>query len=127
MAERTYRIRQKIKGIVSILIGIYVALSVATYSEWDPSFFVFTTFSTRNYGGLIGSYIADLFVASLGIVSFALPVILIVFGVRRLIGREGHVVYTAGTILFVFSTAVLASLITETFQWNVKRAGGIIG
>ncbi len=127
MTEKLYRTRQKIKGIASILIGIYVALSLATYSEWDPSFFVFTTFSTRNYGGLIGSYIADLLVAFLGIASLSLPLILIVFGIRRLTGREGHVVYAAGTLLLVFSTAVLASLITETFQWNVRRAGGIMG
>lgn len=127
MTEKLYRTRQKIKGIASILIGIYVALSLATYSEWDPSFFVFTTFQTRNYGGLIGSYIADLLVAFLGIAGLALPLILIVYGIRRLTGREGHAVYAAGTLLLVFSTAVLASLITETFQWNVRRAGGIMG
>lgn len=127
MTEKLYRTRQKIKGIASILIGIYVALSLATYSEWDPSFFVFTTFQTRNYGGLIGSYIADLLVVFLGIAGLALPLIMIVYGIRRLSGKEGHVVYAAGTLLLVFSTAVLASLITETFQYNVRRAGGIIG
>ncbi len=47
MAEAK-RIRQEITGVVSILGAIYICLSLATYSKWDPSFFVFTTVKFRS-------------------------------------------------------------------------------
>lgn len=122
------RIKQEIIGVVSILGGIYLALSIATYSEWDPSIFVFTTFPARNYGGIVGSYIADFMISGVGLSVFALPVALFIYGLKKLLGKEGHRIYIIGVVLFIVSSSMLASLITATFNINLlNRAGGIIG
>lgn len=122
------RIKQEIIGVASILGGIYLALSIATYSEWDPSIFVFTTFPARNYGGIVGSYIADFMISGVGLSVFALPVALFIYGLKKLLGKEGHRIYIIGVVLFVVSSSMLASLITTTFNISLlNRAGGIIG
>ncbi len=107
------RIRQEITGVVSVLGSIYIALSLATYSKWDPSFFVFATLPVQNYGGIVGSYIADMLISSVGVVSFAGPVALLIFGIKRLFGKEGHKVYIIGFVLFVLSAAMMTSLIAQ--------------
>lgn len=122
------RIKQEIIGVVSMLGGIYLALSIATYSEWDPSMFVFTTFPARNYGGIVGSYIADFMISGVGLSVFTLPVVLFIYGLKKLLGKEGHRIYIMGVVLFIVSSSMLASLITATFNINLlNRAGGIIG
>jgi S-DNA-T family DNA segregation ATPase FtsK/SpoIIIE len=128
MNERLIRIRQEIAGVVSVFAGIYVGLSLATYSEWDSSLFVFTTLPTRNYGGIIGSYIADFLTSFAGLVSYTLPVILVVFGITKLLGREFHRIYLLGYAFFVVSGSLLGSLMAGTFSPAfTAKSGGIIG
>jgi S-DNA-T family DNA segregation ATPase FtsK/SpoIIIE len=124
MTERFKRIRQEITGVVSILGGVYITLSLATYSEWDSSLLVFTTLPTQNYGGIVGSYIADFLVSGVGLTAFAIPLALGVYGVKRLLGREGHRVYILGFVLFVLSSSMLLSLITATFNLAIAVKGG---
>ena len=114
--------------MVSVFAGIYIGLSLATYSEWDSSLFVFTTLPTRNYGGIIGSYIADFLISSAGLITYILPVVFFVYGTRRLLGRECHRIYLLGLFLLILSASVLASLITATFHLDpVGKSGGIVG
>ncbi|MCL5023827.1 MAG: DNA translocase FtsK 4TM domain-containing protein [Nitrospirae bacterium] len=128
MSERLKRIRREIVGVASVFAGIYFALSLATYSEWDSSPFVFTTLPARNYGGIIGSYAADFLISAIGLSAFALPVVFCVYGVRRLLGRENHWTCLVGLILFVLSTSILASLITATFHMElIHKSGGLAG
>ncbi len=122
------KIRQDIVGVVSVFAGIYTGLSLATYSEWDSSLFVFTTLPTRNYGGIIGSYIADFLISSVGLVTYILPAVFVIYGIRRVLGRECHRIYLLGLFLLMLSASTLASLITATFHLDpVGKAGGIVG
>ncbi|GAB4422005.1 MAG: DNA translocase FtsK [Thermodesulfovibrionales bacterium] len=127
MMERLKRIRQEIAGVVSILGSIYTALSIVTYSEWDPSLFVFTTLPTNNYGGIVGSYIADFLISSVGLAAFVVPVAILVFGIKRLLGKKGHWIYIIGVLLFILSSSMLTFLITMTFHISANNAGGIAG
>jgi S-DNA-T family DNA segregation ATPase FtsK/SpoIIIE len=128
MNERLKRIRQEIIGVASVFAGIYIGLSLVTYSEWDSSLFVFTTLPTRNYGGIIGSYTADFLFSSVGLITYILPIVLFVYGIRRLLGREFHRIYLLGLLLLVLSAAMLASLITSTFHLDIaNKSGGIAG
>lgn len=128
MTERIKRIRQEIIGVVSVLGGIYVILSLATYSRWDPSVLVYTTFSTQNYGGIAGSYVADILISGLGVASYAFPAAMLVYGLKRLLGREGHSIYVLGFLLFTLSASILSSLLISTFNINlIDKAGGLVG
>lgn len=128
MGKKVRRVREEILGVVSLLGSIYLSLSLFSYSRWDPSLFTFTTAAPRNYGGIVGAYIADFIISVLGVSSFFIPVLLVAFGVRRLIGKEGHKSYLLGSILFVFSSSLLASLLLSTFHFPAKGdPGGIVG
>lgn len=128
MNDRFVRLRQEISGVVSVFAGLYIALSLVSYSEWDSSPFVFTTLPAKNYGGIVGSYLTDFLLSTIGIVAFIFPVVLIIFGIRRFLGKEFHKVYLLGFMLFVLAGAILASLITTTLRIDVvNKSGGIVG
>lgn len=116
MTEILKRIKQEITGVVSIMGSLYMALSLVTYSKWDPSFFVVTTLPAANYGGIVGSYIADFLVSAVGLAAFAIPAALFIYGLKRLFKKEGHRIYTLGLCLFIFSTSSFISLLTSTFH-----------
>ncbi|HYA26362.1 MAG TPA: DNA translocase FtsK [Thermodesulfovibrionales bacterium] len=128
MKERLRRIRQEIIGVFSVFGSIYLTVSLVSYSEWDSSPFVFTALATRNYGGIVGAYISDFLLSSIGQVSFILPAVLLIYGVRRLLGREFHKVYLLGLILFIISASTLASLVVTTLHVDLaSKSGGLIG
>jgi S-DNA-T family DNA segregation ATPase FtsK/SpoIIIE len=128
MNDRFIRLRQEILGVVSGFAGLYIALCLVSYSEWDSSPFVFTTLPAKNYGGVVGSYLADFLFSTIGIVSFVFPVVLIIYGIRRCLGKEFHKVYLLGFMLFVLTGAILASLIATTLRIDVvNKSGGIVG
>ncbi|MBI4688945.1 MAG: DNA translocase FtsK 4TM domain-containing protein [Nitrospirae bacterium] len=128
MVERIKRIREEVLGVVSIMGGIYLLLSLITHKKWDPSFFTYTTSPVKNYGGIIGAYLSDTVLVIVGITAFAIPVLIGVYGVRRLLGKEGHRVHTIGALLFIFSSSILLSLTTATFGFKLEdNPGGMIG
>jgi S-DNA-T family DNA segregation ATPase FtsK/SpoIIIE len=128
MAERVNRIREEIAGVLSVLGSIYLGLSLYTYSKWDPSFFTFTQAPARNYSGVFGAYLADLLITIIGVASFSIPVFLIVYGIRRVLGRQGHKVYLYGAGLFILSSALMLSLLFSTFHFTSDiNSGGLIG
>ncbi len=128
MAERVKRAKEEVLGIVSALGSIYLGLSVYTYSKWDPSFFTYSNRPSRNYGGIAGAYLSDTLVTIAGYSVFMLPVFLLVYGIRRLLGKEGRKIYLLGGLLLIFSLSLLMSLFCTTF--NIKtpvNPGGILG
>lgn len=128
MAERLKRVRQEILGVASIFAGIYLVLSLATYSKWDPSFFVFSTLPVQNYGGIVGSYLADFLVSGAGVVAVVIPIALVIYGIKEVLGKKGHWIYLPGFILFVLSASMLASLLAATFHITLmNKLGGIAG
>lgn len=128
MAEKMKRRKEEILGIVSVLGSIYLGLSLYSYSKWDPSLFTFTKSTTRNYGGIVGSYISDFIVTFAGFSSFSIPVFLLIYGIRRLLGRDKQQMHLLGAALFVFFGSLMASLLVSTFNIQFENnAGGIIG
>lgn len=128
MAERIKRIKEEVLGIVSILGGIYIGLSLVTHKKWDPSLFTFTNSPTKNYGGIVGAYISDALLTIIGISAFAIPLFIIVYGVKRLLRKEAHRIHLIGSLLFVLSSAMLLSLMSATFNLRAEsNPGGITG
>ncbi len=125
MARRMRRIRDEVAGVIAILLSVYIALSLFSYSRWDPSFFTHSQGPVKNYGGVIGSYLSDTLLSLVGAVSYLFPLFLIVYGVKRLLGKERRRETLPGLVLFVLSTPVLLSLVSETFRMirNISYGG----
>ncbi len=128
MAERVKRAKQEVLGVVSALGSIYLGLSVYTYSKWDPSFFTYSNAPARNYGGIAGAYISDTLMTIAGYSVFTIPVFLLAYGIRRLMGKERRRVYLFGGLLFIFSSSLLISLFCATFNLKTEsNPGGLLG
>ncbi|MGD8351508.1 MAG: DNA translocase FtsK 4TM domain-containing protein [Nitrospirota bacterium] len=119
-------IKQKVTGVLAVAGGIFLALSLASYSRWDRSLFTYSEEPVGNYGGIVGSYIADALMTLVGAVSYALPLFLLVYGVKRFLGRHGERAHLWGALLFVLSAPVLAGLISVSFGLE-RGVGGIYG
>jgi len=120
-------IKQKMLGIFSVFGSIYVGLSLVTYSRWDRSFF--TTYSDKpiqNYGGVVGAYLSDILMTVIGVVAYALPVIGIVYGVKRFLGRDREKVHLVGALLLLLAVPLLSGLMDTTFGLRYG-AGGWLG
>lgn len=128
MAERIKRVKDEVLGIVSILGGIYIGLSLVTHKKWDPSLFTFTNSSSKNYGGIVGAYMSDALLMIIGISAFSIPLFILVYGVKRLLRKEAHRIHLIGSLLFVLSSAMLLSLMSATFNLKAENnPGGITG
>jgi len=134
MVERMKRIKEEVTGVISVLGSIYLFLSLATYHIKDPVLFFRTTEPPepiRNLGGIVGAHISGWCIILIGIAAFLIPLLLVIYGIKRLIGKEGHKIYLFGSLLFVFSSSLLLSLLSLTFTINGESypdgIGGLVG
>jgi S-DNA-T family DNA segregation ATPase FtsK/SpoIIIE len=134
MVERIKRIKEEIAGVLSVLGSIYLLLSLISHYIKDPvPFFRLTAppEPVQNLGGTVGAYISGLLIIFLGLAAFIIPLLIIAFGIKRLLGKEGHKIYLFGGILFVVSSSLLLSLFSLTFHIKISKypdgIGGLIG
>jgi len=134
MVERIKRIKEEVIGVVSVMGSLYLFMSLITYYIRDPVLFFRTTDPpepVRNLGGIIGAYISGWLIILFGFAAFIIPLLLIAFGIKRLLGKEGHSIYLFGGILFIVSSSMLLSLLSNTFTIAIERypdgIGGIAG
>jgi DNA segregation ATPase FtsK/SpoIIIE, S-DNA-T family len=120
MAERLRRVREEVLGVLSIMGSLYLLLSLFTHHIGDPVPFFRLTEPPQplhNLGGVVGAYSSGLLIIFFGITSYLIPLLLIVFGISRLMGRQGHWAYILGAALLVVSASTLLSLISATFNF----------
>lgn len=128
MAEGVGRIKQEVAGIAAVLFSIYLGIALFSYSKWDPSPFTFTHMPAKNYGGIAGAYISDIFMSFIGLTSYTVPFFLLIFGVKKTMGKEGQKENLPGTLLFLFSSSLMLSLLMSTFGFPLSDdPGGLIG
>jgi S-DNA-T family DNA segregation ATPase FtsK/SpoIIIE len=134
MAERIKRIKEEVLGVISVMGSLYLYLSLFTNYIRDPVLFFRTTEPPeplRNLGGITGAYISGWLIISLGLAAYIVPIFLIAFGVKRLLGKEWHKIYLLGGILFILSTSALFSLLSSTFHFALEKfpdgIGGLAG
>ncbi len=66
----------EISGITSILISLFVLVSVASYSSFDPSILNLNSYETKNIGGNIGANLSEILIQFFGYSSFLICVVL---------------------------------------------------
>lgn len=134
MAERIKRVKEEIVGVLSILGSIYLSISLVSHHAGDPvPFFrsIQPPAPLQNLGGILGAYVSGWLIIFLGIAAFLIPLFIIAFGIKRLLGKEGHKIYSLGGVLFVLSCSLFLALISSTFHLQVEvypdGIGGIMG
>jgi S-DNA-T family DNA segregation ATPase FtsK/SpoIIIE len=118
-------------AIVFLIAGLFVLLSLASYTYADPSWDT-AAGSTRphNLTGAIGAQLADVFFQLIGITAYVLPVFILALGWKWLLSS----VIEAPVIKIVGSCALLGSICTAFAlgpPWSPVNglipAGGLVG
>ena len=72
----------EISGLLSILLSIFIVVSIFTYSPIDPTLSHFTNASTANMGGQLGANLADILLQFFGLCSYALSIPLLTWSYK---------------------------------------------
>ena len=119
-------VKKRSLGALTVLFGLYLGIALFTYDKWDPSMFTYTASSARNLGGVPGAYLADIAITLFGLMAFALPVFLVVTGIKRVLLNPGHRVHLIGALVLLLSGAVLFSMMESSINVDYG-AGGLLG
>ncbi|HXF06909.1 MAG TPA: DNA translocase FtsK [Blastocatellia bacterium] len=122
----------EVLGILCLFFSLVLALSLVSYDPGDPSWNTATSkTSASNWIGIIGAHLADLLLQTLGLVAFALPVILLVVGWSALRSRSlrASLLKVIGWLGLMTATSGLLTLLSvnERLWWRSVRPGGFFG
>lgn len=126
---------KEIAAVVLVFIGIFLILALISYSSSDPSFntrvAVLGKSSIKNYGGIIGSYTADLFIQTFGLCSYFVVILLIASPFILYLKKDSHSKFflAAGFIIFTISICTLFYIFTDSVKYNnsIILSGGFLG
>ena len=120
----------EILAMVIVLCGIFVFTSLISYSPDDPNFIFPDNTKINNLLGFRGSFTADLFFQSFGLISFLVPLSLIFTGIN--IFRNKMILLILGSLFYSLLYSLIGSLFfsffhSETFKLYVNGNGGFVG
>ena len=104
--------------------------SLISYSPDDPNFIFPDNTKINNLLGFRGSFTADLFFQSFGLISFLVPLSLIFTGIN--IFRNKMILLILGSLFYSLLYSLIGSLFfsffhSETFKLYVNGNGGFVG
>jgi S-DNA-T family DNA segregation ATPase FtsK/SpoIIIE len=120
----------EIFGLIIIGLSILLLISLLTYSPNDPNFVFPADTQISNLLGFKGSFVADLFVQSIGLISYLLPITLIFTGIN--IFRSKDLFLIIENIFFLIIYSIIGTLFFTYYYLNaftlyIHGNGGFVG
>ncbi len=78
----------EIGAIIIFSLGIFLFISLISYSPNDPNFIFPENTEINNLLGFRGSYISDLFFQSIGLIAYLVPITYIFTGINIFVKKE---------------------------------------
>ena len=107
----------EIFGLVVSIIGILLLIALISYSPNDPNFIFPENTEINNILGFRGSYIADFFFQSIGIISYLISITLIISGINIFRNKDLFLI-----IENIFFSILYCILGTVFFDFSQHRA-----
>ena len=120
----------EIIGIGILLIGILLLSSLITFSPQDPNFIFPNNTEIKNILGFHGSFTADIFFQSLGLIALLIPFSLIVSSINIFLNKKIFLIVESlfFTILYsLFGTLFFSFFYPSAFDLFINGNGGFIG
>ena len=119
-----------ITGMVIVITGILLLASFITFSPNDPNFIFPNNTEIKNILGFHGSFTADIFFQSFGVITLLVPFSLIVSGINIIINKKVFLIIES--IFYTILYSVLGSLFFSffypvTFRFYINGNGGFLG
>ena len=120
----------EILGLIVLILGFLLLISLLTYSPQDPNFIFPESTQIKNLLGYQGSYVSDLFFQSIGLIAFLIPITLIFTGYN--IFKKKDVFLFIENLFYVLICSISGSLFfnyfyLETFNLYINGNGGFVG
>ena len=120
----------EIIGILVICLGLFLLVALVSYSPEDPNFIFPESTKIKNILGFQGSYISDLFIQSLGLISFLIPITFIFTGINIFKSKEYFLLIE--NTFFIILYASIGSLFLsfyykDNFIFYINGNGGFVG
>ncbi len=117
-------------GLALVALGLMVAAMIASYTPDDPSFLSATDAPVQNWMGRLGAYVAAPMFMIIGLGSWALSAVFVVWGLRMALHHGNSRAFSCLIFspIFVALSAVYASGLPETAGWTHHFGlGGLFG
>ncbi|MBI5055261.1 MAG: DNA translocase FtsK 4TM domain-containing protein [Nitrospirae bacterium] len=124
MEEKGSRIKDEIIGVLAIAAGLVVVISLISHNQWDQSFFTHNTSELKNLLGRFGANLSEMLLQVIGLSSYIIPAILILFGVRKVFGWA---VNQRSVLIIVTFIALMISASSLLTLFLGSHSGGAVG
>ena len=120
----------EIIGVTILAIGVLLLASLITFSPDDPNFIFPKNTEIKNIFGFRGSFAADIFLQSFGVIALLIPFSFIISGVNIFINKK--IFSIIGSIFYITFYSLLGSLFFSffyptSFMLYINGNGGFIG
>ena len=120
----------EIIGSLTVLLSIFLLLSLSTYTPEDPNFIFLEKTKIQNLFGFYGSVTSDLFLQSFGMISFLFCVTIFFTGIliiryKKLENILSNLFYS---IIYIISGSTVTSIYKDDSFWLIiNGSGGFVG
>ena len=120
----------EILGVTIFVAGILLLISLVTFSPEDPNFIFPNSIKIKNILGFRGSFTADIFFQSFGVISLLMPFSLIASSINIILNKR--ILLIIETIFYTILYSLLGSLFFSffyptAFELYINGNGGFIG
>ena len=120
----------EILGISILLLGTLLMLSLISFSPDDPNFIFPQNTQIKNILGFRGSFISDLFFQSIGLISFLIPISLIITGLNIIFNKRIFLILDSNFFIILYSlfgSLFFSIFYPITFNLYINGNGGFFG
>jgi len=120
----------EIIGICVAIMGVLLFFSLISFSPDDPNFIFPENIKIKNLLGSYGSFSADFFFQSFGIIALLIPFSLIFTGIKIVLNKKLFLIIKNNfyTILYLLSGSLFFSIFyTNAFELYIYGNGGFVG
>ncbi len=120
----------EIFGVAVSIAGVLLLISLFSYTPTDPNFIFPENTEIKNKLGFRGSYISDLFLQSIGIVSYLVTLTYIITGINIFKKKEIFLIIENSFFIICYSlvgTIFLNYYYNDSFTLLINGNGGFVG
>ena len=120
----------EIIGIALVVIGLLLLLSLASFSPDDPNFIFPDNTEIKNLLGFNGSYTADLFFQTFGLIALLIPFTLIFSGINIILNKKIFLIFESifySVLYSLFGSLFFSFYYPAAFNLYINGNGGFIG
>jgi DNA segregation ATPase FtsK/SpoIIIE, S-DNA-T family len=117
-------------GIALVVIGLLLLVSLATFSPDDPNFIFPDNTEIKNLLGFNGSYTADLFFQTFGLIALLIPFTLIFSGINIVLNKKIFLIFESifySVLYSSFGSLYFSFFYPSAFNLYINGNGGFIG